>query len=185
VQEAFAVASLVLFAALVVAFLLILRRAARVVTGTRLEDAFRRDGAALADRAVGHLVEAGARIDRVRRRLDPPAALEEILPAAREALEGLRAEIAALEPPGHLEPLRVRLADEVERAGRAAEAVEHGGSILAAAPRGPREVEGHTSIKRGYLNLLHAREALGELAADLRSERVDARRWFSERGQRT
>jgi hypothetical protein len=184
VQEALAAASLVLFAALVVAFLVVFRRAARVVTRTRLEDAFRRDGAALADRAVDHLTEAGQWVDRVRRHQDPPAALEEILPAAREALERLRAEIAALEPPAHLGPFQDRLADEVERAGRAAETVQHGGSILAAAARGPREVEGHTSIKRGYLNLLHAREALAELAADLRSERVDARRWFSERGRR-
>jgi hypothetical protein len=184
VQEALAAVSLALFAALVVAFLVIVRRAARVVTSTRLEEAFRRDGAALADRAVVHLGEAGAMIDRVRRRLDPPTVLDEILPAAREALDGLRAEVAALEPPAHLEPLRVRLADEVERAGRATEAVQHGGSILGGAVRGPREVEGHTSIKRGYLNLLHAREALAELAADLRSQRVDGQRWYSERARR-
>ena len=45
----------------------------------------------------------------------------------------------------------------------------------------PRELEGETSIKRGYLNLLHAREALVTLAVDLRVGRLGATRWFSER----
>jgi hypothetical protein len=30
--------------------------------------------------------------------------------------------------------------------------------------RGPRELEAQTSIKRGYLNLIHAREAFAEHA---------------------
>ena len=46
-----------------------------------------------------------------------------------------------------------------------------------------REMEGETSVKRGYLNLLHAREALVTLGVDLRSGRVDARRWFSDRSR--
>jgi hypothetical protein len=44
-------------------------------------------------------------------------------------------------------------------------------------------MEGETSVTRGYLNLLHAREALVTLAMDLRSGRVDARRWFSDRSR--
>ena len=31
--------------------------------------------------------------------------------------------------------------------------------------RGPRELEAQTSIKRGYLNLIHAREAIARNAA--------------------
>lgn len=180
-QPILAVASLVLFAALVIAFAAILARASRVVADTRVEDAFRRDGAALADRAIDHLGEAAARIDRVRRRLDPPAALDEILPPALESLEGLQAEAGALEPPPSLAPFRERLADELERAARAAETIRHGAVLMGYAAGRPRELEGETSIKRGYLNLLHAREALQELAVDLRSGRVDARRWFSDR----
>jgi hypothetical protein len=38
--------------------------------------------------------------------------------------------------------------------------VEHGRSIQASARMGGREVEAQTSIKRGYLNVLHAREAI-------------------------
>lgn len=180
-QTILAIASLVLFAALVVAFAAILVRASRVVADTRVEDAFRRDAAAIADRAIDHLGEVAARIDRVRRRLDAPASLDEILPAALEALEGLRAEATALGPPPSLAPLGERLADELERAARAAETVRHGAALMGHTAGRPRELEGETSIKRGYLNLLHAREALQELAVDLRSGRVDARRWFSDR----
>ena len=43
--------------------------------------------------------------------------------------------------------------------------VEHGASILVAVRRGNRELEGQTSLKRGYLNLLHARDAIARHAA--------------------
>jgi len=42
--------------------------------------------------------------------------------------------------------------------------VEHGTSIMVNVRRGPRELEAQTSIKRGYLNLIHAREAFARLA---------------------
>lgn len=183
-QTILAVASLVLFAALVIAFAAILVRAGRVVADNRVDDAFRRDGAALADRAIDHLGEVAGRVDRVRRRLDPPDTLDDILPPALEALEGLRAEAGGLEPPLPLAPFRDRLADELQRAARAAETVQHGAALMGFTAGRPRELEGETSIKRGYLNLLHAREALQELSADLRSGRVDARRWFSDRHRR-
>jgi hypothetical protein len=38
--------------------------------------------------------------------------------------------------------------------------VDHGAKILAQVRRRGREVEAQTSIKRGYLNLIHAREAI-------------------------
>ena len=43
--------------------------------------------------------------------------------------------------------------------------VEHGAAILAQVRRGGRELEAQTSIKRGYLNLIHAREAIARHAA--------------------
>jgi hypothetical protein len=180
-QLALAVVSLVLFAALAVAFTVILVRAGRVVADTRVADAFRRDGTALADRAIAHVGDAASHIDRVRRRIDPPAALDDILPGTLEALAGLVAEAAALEPPPELEVLRSTMASELERAIRAAEHVRHGGALMGTTNGRPREVEGETSIKRGYLNLLHAREALQEVAADLRAPQAEARRWFVDR----
>ena len=184
-EQALAVASLLLFVALVVAFFGVLNRAAVVVADTRVEDAFRREAAALADRAVEHLGETCAQVDRVRRRLDAPDVLEGILPPALEALEGLAAETTALEPPAPLAPFRTRLAEEIDRASRAADTVRHGGAIMGLTAGRPRELEGETSIKRGYLNLLHAREALQTLAADLRAGSVDTRRWLTDRHPRS
>lgn len=184
-EQALAIASLVLFAALAVAFFGVLNRAGRVVADTRVEDAFRRDAAAVADRAVEHLGEACAQIDRVRRRLDAPDTLEGILPPALEALEGLANETAALTPPAALAPFRTRLAGEIDRAARAAANVQHGGVLMGVTAGRPRELEGETAIKRGYLNLLHAREALVTLAADLRAGGVDTRRWLTDRHERS
>lgn len=183
-EQALAVASLLLFAALVVAFFGVLNRAARVVADTRVDDAFRRDAAAIADRAVEHLGEACVQIDSVRRRLAAPDTLEEILPPALEALDGLATETSALTAPPALEPFRARLGGEIDRAARAADTVRHGGVLMGVTAGRPRELEGETSIKRGYLNLLHAREALQLLAVDLRAGGVDTRRWLTDRHPR-
>ena len=40
--------------------------------------------------------------------------------------------------------------------------------------RGPRELEAQTSLKRGYLNLLHAREAIVRHALAADSLSIDA-----------
>jgi len=180
-QEVLAIASLALFLALVLAFAYVLRRAAGVVAVTREDEGFRRDGADLVDRAVVALGEAAERIDRVRRRQDAPDALDEVLPAGLEALGGFREEAAALAPPAALEPLRERIVVELDRAARALEVVQHGCTLMGVTAGRPRELEGETSVKRGYLNLLHAREALLTIAVDLRVGRLGATRWFSER----
>jgi hypothetical protein len=180
-EHALAIASLALFVVLAAAFLVVLRRASSVVAVTREDEGFRRDGAALTDRAATYIADACERIDRVRRRQDPPASLDEVLPATLEALVGLRAEVETFVAPVALGPLRDRIGDELDRAGRAIETVQHGCALMGATAGRPRELEGETSIKRGYLNLLHAREALMTLGVDLRSGRVDARRWFSDR----
>jgi hypothetical protein len=181
VAQLLAIASLALFVVLVVAFAYVLRRTAQVVSVTREDDGFRRDAAALADRTASAIGESAKPIDRVRRRQDPPASLNEVLPGLLETLAGLRVEAGVLRPPASLAPLGERLAQEIERATRAVETVEHGCAMLSNLAARPREAEGETSVKRGYLNLLHAQEALLSLAVDLRSGRSSAARWFSDR----
>jgi hypothetical protein len=178
--ELLAAASLALFVALAAAFVYVLRRTARVVATTREDEAFRRDAAALTDRAGAAMATATEQIDRVRRRQGAPAELDEVLPAMLETLAGFQVEAAALQPPPPLAPFREHIAGELERAGRAIETVQHGCTLLGATSGRPREMEGETSVKRGYLNLLHAREALVTLGVDLRSGRRDAQRWFSD-----
>jgi hypothetical protein len=56
--------------------------------------------------------------------------------------------------------------------------VDHGTSMMLMAGRGPRELEAQTSIKRGYLNLIHAREAFARHALeaqDLETDEVAAK----------
>jgi hypothetical protein len=38
--------------------------------------------------------------------------------------------------------------------------VDHGAKIMAQSRRRGREIEAQTSVKRGYLNLIHARDAI-------------------------
>ncbi len=174
VLQVVAIASLVLFVLLVVAFATVLRRAARLVATTRADEGFRRDGAALAERAAAAISPGAERIDRVRRRTDAPAALDDVLPRLLETLGALRGEAGALVPPAALAGPGARIAEEIDRAARAIEMVEHGCVLLGVGTGRPRELEGETSIKRGYLNLLHAREALTSLASGLRSGRTEA-----------
>ena len=173
--------SLVLFFALVAAFLYVLRRAAGLGAATREDEGFRTASAGLTDRAATLMGETAQRIDRVRRRQDAPAALDEVLPATLEALAGLRAEVDAFVAPGSLAPLATRLGEELDRATRAVEVVQHGCALMGVTAGRPREMEGETSIKRGYLNFLHAREAISTLGVDLRAGHLDAARWFSSR----
>ena len=51
--------------------------------------------------------------------------------------------------------------------------VEHGTTIMVNVRRGPRELEAQTAIKRGYLNLIHAREAFARRALDARDLPAD------------
>jgi hypothetical protein len=181
VTQVVAIASLALFVLLAVAFAYVLRRAARVVAVTRGDETFRRDGAALADRAVVATAGGAERIDRVRRRHDAPATVDEVLPQLLETLAALRAEVDALAPPAALAALCARMGEEIDRAARSVETVQHGCALLGVAAGRPRELEGQTSIKRGYLNLLHAGEALTSIAAGLRSGRAEAGGWYSDR----
>ncbi len=178
------VASLALFVVLAIAFAYVLRRAARVVAATREDDAFRRDGAALADRGAAALAAGAERVDRVRRRSDAPSALDDILPGLLEVLGALRVEADALAPPSTLAHLRARIAEEIDRASRSVESIQHGCILLGVGAGRPRELEGETSIKRGYLNMLHAREALVSVAEGLRTGRAEAGGWYSDRARR-
>jgi len=175
---------LVLFALLALTFLLVLRRAARIVAQTREMDGFRRTVGDLTARIAASLAGAGERIDAVRRGQVAPDTIREALDSAREAVEGYRAETEALVAPTGYGPLRARLVEQLDRAARAFEMVDHGCATLTAVSVGrARGAEGQTAIKRGYLNLLHAREAVVEVDAALRSSgpSLSPPRWFRDR----
>ena len=157
---------LVAFALLAVLFALFLRRAGRLIAATRDVERFRRQIADLAARSETSLAEIGARVDSVRRGQVAAPAVVDDLTASLEAVDKYAEEGRALHPPKDGGRIRDDIVNELERAKRALEMIEHGVSIQAQARSGGREIEAQTAIKRGYLNVLHAREAIARHAAD-------------------
>jgi hypothetical protein len=165
-QQALILLSLVLALALAAVVLLTLRRTGSVAAASREVTASRqtlRDFGAAADATLGPILD---RIDGVRRRLVEPDSVGEELREARVRVEELAEEARALAVVPSMRASHAEVVADVERAARALDMVEHGCGILATSrPRG-RELEAQTAIKRGYLNLLHAREALGRHVAE-------------------
>ncbi len=177
------VVPLAVFAVLVVLFAVVARRTARVVAETRDAQTFRRAIADLATRldiSLGGLIE---RIDAVRRHTLAPDEIGDSLAAAFDALGRYAEEARGLRHPPAVDDLAGGFVNEIERAARAVRMVDHGCTILATGRGVGREAEGEMAIKRGYLNLLHAREAIAEYAAEIALARPgNEPRWYSRRG---
>jgi hypothetical protein len=152
------------FVALAAVIAIVLRRAGRIVARTREVEGFRSSVRDLAARIDTSLEGATTRIDAVRRHQVAADTIGETITAATDAVERYTDEARALHGPPGADEIRDDLVAELDRAGRALAMVEHGAGILALARRRGRELEAQTSIKRGYLNLLHAREAIARHA---------------------
>jgi hypothetical protein len=153
------------FVALAAGLGVVFRRTDRIVARTREREEFRIAVRDLAARIDVSLAGATGRIDAVRHHALPPDALADTLTAATDAVERYIGEAQSLAPPSQSRSIRSEIIEDLERAGRALAMVEHGATILVTVRRGNRELEGQTSVKRGYLNLLHAREAIARHAA--------------------
>ncbi len=174
---------LALFVLLVVVFVLVLRRAARVMAANRELDAFRHQVQEISTRSSASLGGAGERIDAVRRGAVAPDTISDALAEAVAAVGVYRSEAEALAVPPGFARIRGRLLEELERADRALEMVAHGCDAMDGSAGRPHQSEGQTAVKRGYLNLLHAREAIVDVAGELRARppQPDGRRYFSDR----
>jgi hypothetical protein len=153
------------FVALALGVLVVLRRAGRIVARTREVEHFRSAVRDLTTRIDQSLEGAVGRIDAVRRGQLAADAIPPTIEAATDAVDRYADEARALKGPPEATTIRDELVEDLERAGRALAMVEHGAKILAAARRRGRELEAQTSVKRGYLNLVHAREAIVRHAA--------------------
>ncbi len=162
------------FVALAAGFAIVLRRAGRIVAQTREVEGFRSSVRDLAGRIDTSLEGATTRIDAVRRGQVGAATIGPTIEAATDAVMRYQEEARALDGPPQAVAIRDDLVSDLERAERALAMVDHGAAILARVQRRGRELEAQTAIKRGYLNLLHAREAVlrhAALAEDLTSTR--------------
>jgi len=161
------------FIALAAGLIVVFRGTSRIAARTRELQRFRGAVKDLAARADGALESAATRIDAVRHQQAGPETIGQTVVDTSLTLETLGDEARALRGPRRAQAIRDDFIAEIERASRALGMVEHGANMLAASRRGSRELEGQTSIKRGYLNLIHAREAVARhavLAEELQME---------------
>ena len=171
-----------IFVALLVAFLVLLRRVSLVMGETRELISFRRSVTDLAGRIDATLADITAKVDAVRRRQTEAAMISSDIDLALEALLAYGAEARALQGPGVTATARASFVAEIDRAERALQMVEHGCAVLSTAGGHHRLTEAETAIKRGYLNVVHAREALARHASDIAAARSgDETRWRSRR----
>jgi hypothetical protein len=152
------------FIALAAGLVVVFRGTSRIAARTREIHQFRGGVKDIAARVDAQIETAAGRIDAVRHNQAGPELINQTVVDATEALERYGEEARALKGPRRTQSIRDDLVAELERASRALGMVEHGANMLASSRRGSRELEAQTSIKRGYLNLIHAREAIARQA---------------------
>ncbi len=153
------------FVALALGIAIVLRRAGRLVARTRELEGFRSSVRDLTARIDQSLEGAVGRIDAVRRGQFGADTIGPTIEAATDAVKRYADEAGAIKGPPPSVVIRDAIVAELERAERALEMVDHGAKILTQVRRRGRELEAQTSVKRGYLNLVHAREAIIRHAA--------------------
>ena len=173
---------LAIFLALLATFAVLLQRVWLLILESRQLATFRRSVRDLAARIDATLAEISAHVDRVRRHQVDAASISQALDRAGAKLHEFRSEGAGLQGPRVTAAARSALVAEIERAERALDMVEHGCALLAPSAGMQRQAEAETAVKRGYLNLVHAREAIARHAADIEAARPQEElRWLTRR----
>jgi len=150
---------LIVFFALALPILFLLWRVFVVGGELRRDAAYGRAALDIARRVDVSLTELGELIDELRRRKANPEASIDSLRAAAEALRHYTREAEQVDRHTLLAVGSPTFASEIERAQRAVDLIEHGRTLMLD-PKEEGHAEGETAVKRGYLNLLHAREAV-------------------------
>ena len=147
-------------------FVITARRLSVLIARTRDLERVQRTVAGVEQRLAATVEPLVASLDEIRRHAGDPARLARDLGPTRDVLEDLAGEMRAMRVPAGLAAQAAVMIHETERAARAADLVGHGLDALLDT-RGPGEHEAQTSLKRGTLNLRHAREAFGRSAAEV------------------
>ncbi len=178
------ITQLIVLAVLVVLLAAMVTLAWRVVrwsVRTRSVVAFRSAVSDLTARSQATIDKAAEAIDAVRRGVVPAVDIAADLGQALTATEQLAGEARALRSASGGEAIRSALIDELERAGRALEMVQHGCGLLITARGREHDPEALTAIKRGYLNLVHVREGIARQAAAAAAIPVTIPRFLTRR----
>jgi hypothetical protein len=162
---------LVLAALLALLLALFVHRAARALARVRAVERWEAHRREVARAGLRLLAPVVPEVDAARRRAGDPERLQRGLV---DAVEGLRELIERSSAPGGDGR---SLVDALERAVRALELVRHGLAPTGSRDTGPsHQLEAQTAVKRGYLELLHARDALAERAEGVRRRGGDTPR---------
>jgi hypothetical protein len=161
------------FVALAAGLAVVFRGSGRIAARTRELQQFKAAMKDLTSRADTMLAAAAGQIDAVRHQQAGPEQISQTVTDATETLERYGEEARSWSGPRKAQAIRDDLVRELERATRALAMVEHGADMLTSARRGARDLEAQTSIKRGYLNLIHAREAIARHAVRAEDLAVD------------
>jgi hypothetical protein len=157
------------FIALAAGLFIVFRRTDTIARRSRELETFKAAVRELSVRIDTSLEGATSRIDAVRRQQIPAETVAPTIEAATDAVQRYVGEVRALTGPPPAITIRDALVADLERAERALQMVDHGATILAQVRRRGRELEAQTALKRGYLNLMHARDAVQRHAAEARS----------------
>ena len=136
------------------------RMAGQALASSREVTRFQFEAKALLAQVDPILEGLATRTDSARRQLVSP---DEILPdleSGTTTLEAARATAEAIRAPLQGRVLRDALGEDVDRAIRAVAMIQHGCQQAVSGYGRGAELEAQTAVKRGYLNLLHARESL-------------------------
>ena len=173
---------LILFVAVALILGLALRRIGLLVAKTRETASFRESVEDLAGRVDTTLDDIIRRIDALRRQQIQADEIAGPLDRTLEALLKYSEEARQLGGPTVAAGPKAAFAAEIDRADRALQMVEHGAAIMSTVSSRHRTGEAQTAIKRGYLNVVHAREALRRHAAEIATGKsIDETRWLTER----
>lgn len=162
---------LVLLAVAGALFLRTARRMARLAAIARGLAAYQAALAAIRDRVTAAADPLLARLDELRRRSGDPASVPALVEDAMRAVDAALVDARAARPPAPLADRSSALVAELERMARALDLIEHALTGLAGV-RGPRELEIQTTLKRGALNLRHARDAVVFVAGEVAGVRA-------------
>ena len=157
---------LIVFFALAVCVCLLLWRVLVVGAELRRNAGHGRAALDIARRVDASLAELAGKVDELRRRKAPPESSGESLHDAAEALRGCAREAEQVDKHVFRPDASPTLVSEIGRAQRAVDLIEHGRTMMLD-PKEEGHAEGETSVKRGYLNLLHAREAVNTRAREI------------------
>lgn len=141
-----------------------------LVVGGELRREAQHGGAArdIARRAAASLSELAEAVDALRRGKAQPDELARPIAEASDALRRCAVDAALVDKDADRDGHAAvgSLVEVIGRAERAVELVEHGRGLMLTGAVDLVD-EGETAVKRGYLNLLHARDAIKATADDL------------------